>query len=84
MDDGNGRTLINAPEHPNATKMGYVYEYRLIVELTIGRLLQRDEIVHHVNGDCTDNRPENLDVMSQSEHIRLHKPKLGYRKCRTI
>jgi len=29
-------------------------------------------IVHHINGDGTDNNPKNLEVMSRSDHARLH------------
>lgn len=39
----------------------------------LGRLLEPDEIVHHKNEDPSDNRPENLEVMTQAEHIRLHR-----------
>lgn len=34
--------------------------------------LRSDEVVHHINGDCRDNRIENLEVMPLSEHTRLH------------
>lgn len=54
-----------------------VYEHRLVMERKLGRELNEGEIVHHLNGVKTDNRPENLVVMTQSEHVVLHKPRLG-------
>lgn len=42
------------------------------MEQQLGRYLTDDEIVHHVNGDPADNRPENLAVMTQPEHVSLH------------
>lgn len=47
-------------------------EHRYIVEQHIGRKLSRYEIVHHKNGDKRDNRIENLEIMSLSEHTKLH------------
>lgn len=48
-----------------------IYEHRLIVEQTLGRLLRKDEVVHHNNFNKIDNRPENLTVMSQKTHRSL-------------
>jgi hypothetical protein len=43
------------------------------MEDKIGRSLGRLEFVHHINGDPDDDRPENLALMSPSEHSRLHR-----------
>lgn len=54
-----------------ARKDGYVMEHRLIVAKAMGRLLLRTEVVHHVDHDPTNNRPENLQLFaSNSDHKR--------------
>jgi len=48
------------------------YEHRVIAEQMIGRKLASYEHVHHKNNDTLDNRPENLEIMLDAEHVKLH------------
>ena len=49
--------------------------HRLIMEEHLGRKLDANEVVHHINGNTRDNRIENLVVMSRGEHSKLHREK---------
>ncbi|MEB3302014.1 MAG: HNH endonuclease signature motif containing protein [Cyanobacteriota bacterium] len=48
------------------------HEHRVVAEQILGRPLRRGEIVHHKDGDKHNNDPSNLEVMTQSDHVREH------------
>ena len=47
-------------------------QHVILMEGAIGRRLYSNECVHHVNGVRDDNRIENLELMTRSEHARHH------------
>ena len=74
-----GHVIVHAPDDQHARSGGYALEHRLVMAQHIGRPLKRGEVVHHINGDQTDNRIENLMLTTQSGHMKEHVPKTGRR-----
>lgn len=55
-----------------------VHTHRMVAERMLGRKLLPGEVVHHIDGNKQNNRPENLMVFScQSEHFKWHKEHEG-------
>ena len=69
--DTRGYVWLYMPDHPNAVG-NYVLEHRFLMEKKLGRLLNTDEDVHHMNHEKGDNRPENLMLMSHGKHSTMH------------
>lgn len=86
---GKSRPEMSGDKHPNY-KGGWIQNgyhfisssgedisfHRNIMEKHLGRKLNSDEVVHHINGDKLDNRLENLQVMSRAEHTKIHREEL--------
>lgn len=72
-----GYIEIKCPSHPYADKRGYVYEHRLVMEKHIGRYLLPEEIVHHKDLNKTNNDISNLQIVTASEHTKIHSMLIG-------
>ena len=59
-------------DHPLSDKNGKIYYHRHIASLKIGRWLEKEEFVHHVNEDRSDNRLENIEITTRSNHALIH------------
>lgn len=72
--DPRGYVLLRVgKDHPHADVRGYAYEHRLIAEAAIGRALTSNEVVHHIDGNKSNNAPENLQVVTATEHCFEHR-----------
>ncbi len=72
----NGYRMIYMPEHHEAVRSGsmegYVYEHRIIAEQFMGRRLNEDEDVHHLDSNRSNNLNRNLLVLETGQHMKLH------------
>lgn len=69
--DSDGYVLIYSPNHPHRNAADCVREHRLVMEAKIGRYLEPEEVVHHIDGNKQNNDPSNLELFSRnSEHLR--------------
>ena len=65
-----GYVCLWKPDHLKACR-GYVYEHRYIMEKHLGRFLSKNEIVHHIDGNKSNNELSNLSVVTRQQHRAL-------------
>lgn len=56
----------------NSTFKSNTTEHKLIAEYNNNKKINFGEIVHHIDYDTKNNKPENLKIMTKIEHDKLH------------
>ncbi|MCK4784654.1 MAG: HNH endonuclease [Desulfobacteraceae bacterium] len=67
----NGYRYVHAHER-TINRQGYFPEHYLVFEAGTGVKVERSEVIHHINEIRTDNRINNLMLLSSSDHTRMH------------
>ena len=69
----NNYEYIIDSSHPKAFQNGLVYKHIVVAESVLGRYLKKDESVHHIDKNKTNNAPNNLMVFhTDKDHISFH------------
>ena len=76
--DKAGYILLHMPDHPDANCAGYVREHRYVMEQHLGRRLTKQEVVHHIDDDVSNNDISNLELF---ENNASHLAGTLKRKC---
>jgi len=50
----------------------YEPEHRVVMERFLGRKLSPEEHIHHIDEDTLNNSPSNLQLVTASEHLKIH------------
>lgn len=79
FNKGTGRMYIRLKKDGHRIMMNYA---RYLIEQHLGRELEKDELVHHINGNKLDDRIENLEIINGTNHAIKHN--LLYKKIENL
>jgi len=70
--EGKGYLMVKVFDHPLLPEGTKIAQHRLKMINRIKRLLRKNEVVHHIDGDISNNRIGNLQLMERGQHSSHH------------
>lgn len=83
LPDRHGYRVMYVPNHPTrfGKKCHTMYQHRYLMELKLGRFLESDEVVHHRDGNRSNNSLDNLELVNRREHMDRHAQIYAIKRC---
>jgi hypothetical protein len=77
-----GYIFLTLPNHPRAGKNGQVMEQIIIAESVLGKPLPEKSVVHHIDGNPSNNEKTNLLICEDNNYHKLiHQRGRAYKAC---
>lgn len=71
--DRDGYFRLYKPDHFWPRKGGYILEHVYLMEIKLGRRLQKGECVHHKDHNRQNNSLDNLELVQRWKHSKDHR-----------
>lgn len=73
MKNGSYELVIAPKNYPGKKYRGrYAYEHHIVFWKYKKTIIKNEEIIHHKNNNKRDNRIENLELLTNQDHSKLH------------
>ncbi len=80
--DKDGYIFLRMPNHPKAKSNGYILEAYLLIEKILGKQIHQDVVIHHTDGNPSNNSNINLVACeNQAYHMLLHRRQRAFDAC---
>ena len=78
MKNGDYKLSVAPPDFPGKKYRGkYCSEHVLVYWKTHGVIPKDGEVIHHKDGNKFNNDPDNLVLMTNKDHVKMHGKKRG-------
>ena len=80
-----GYIVVPIKNHPRSSKEGYIKECVLIAEKALGKYLPSNAIIHHLDGNPSNDQNNNLVICgNQAYHSFIHQRKRAKDACGNV